>query len=114
MWWTAYSSRSTSVPVDVQHSGGTTRVTINQKLNGGKWNGLGIYSLIAGTSYTVTVTSQPGPSSTSADAVRIAYLQDAVGYVAVGGITLLNLPTQSQYSAAPASPAISMASGRRA
>ena len=84
MWWTAYSSRSTSVPVDVQHSGGTTRVTINQKLNGGKWNGLGIYSLIAGTSYTVTVTSQPGPSSTSADAVKIAYLQDAVGYVAVG------------------------------
>jgi lysophospholipase L1-like esterase len=70
--------------VDVQHSGGTTRVTINQKLNGGKWNGLGIYSLIAGTSYTVTVTSPPGPSSTSADAVKIAYLQDAVGYVAVG------------------------------
>ena len=74
MWWTAYSSRSTSVPVDVQHSGGTTRVTINQKLNGGKWNGLGIYSLIAGTSYTVTVTSQPGPSSTSADAVKFSYL----------------------------------------
>lgn len=84
MWWTSYTSRSTSVPVDVQHSGGTTRVNINQKLNGGKWNGLGIYSLIAGASYTVTITSQPGPSSTCADAVKFASLTDAVGYVAVG------------------------------
>jgi len=84
MWWTVYSSRSTTVPVDIKHSGGTTRVTINQKLNGGKWNGLGIYSLIAGTSYTVTVTSQPGPSSTSADAVKFAHMTNAVVYVAVG------------------------------
>jgi lysophospholipase L1-like esterase len=84
MWWTVYSSRSTAVPVDIMHSGGTARVTINQKLNGGKWNGLGIYPLIAGTSYTVTVTSQPYPSSTSADAVKFTYLENAVGYVAVG------------------------------
>jgi lysophospholipase L1-like esterase len=84
MWWTVYSSRSTAVPVDIKHSGGTTRVTINQQLNGGKWNGLGIYPLVAGASYTVTVTSQPGPSSTSADAVKFAYLSNAVGYVAVG------------------------------
>jgi lysophospholipase L1-like esterase len=35
-------------------------------------------------SYTVTITSQSYPSSTSADAVRFAYLADAVGYVAVG------------------------------
>jgi hypothetical protein len=84
MWWTVYSSRSTAVPVDIMHSGGTARVTINQKLNGGKWNGLGVYSLIAGTSYTVTVTSQPYPSSTCADAVKFAYLTDTAEYVAVG------------------------------
>jgi lysophospholipase L1-like esterase len=66
------------------HSGGTARVTINQKLNGGKWNGLGVYPLIAGTSHTVTVTSQPYPSSTSADAVKFTYLENAAGYVAVG------------------------------
>jgi len=59
----------------------TTRTTINQKLNGGKWNGLGIYSLIAGATYTITITSQPGPSSTSADAVKITYTRDAVEYV---------------------------------
>jgi len=74
MWWTAYSSRSTAVPVDIKHSGGTARVTINQQLNGGKWNTLGNYSLIGGVTYTVTVTSQPGPSSTCADAVMFTPL----------------------------------------
>jgi lysophospholipase L1-like esterase len=53
-------------------------------VNGGKWNSLGSYSLIAGVSYTVTVTSQPGPSSTCADAVKFALLANAEGYVAVG------------------------------
>jgi lysophospholipase L1-like esterase len=45
---------------------------------------LGSYSLIAGVSYTVTVTSQPGPSSTCADAVKFSLLASAEGYVAVG------------------------------
>jgi peptidoglycan/xylan/chitin deacetylase (PgdA/CDA1 family)/lysophospholipase L1-like esterase len=84
MWWTVWPSRSTSVPVDIRHSGGTARVTINQQGNGGKWNSLGSYSLIAGVSYTVTITSQPGPSSTCADAVKFALLASAQGYVAVG------------------------------
>jgi lysophospholipase L1-like esterase len=84
MWWTVFSSRSTAVPVDIQHSAGTARFTINQQLNGGKWNGLGIYPLIAGASYTVTVTSQPDPSSTSADAVKFSLSPNAVAYVAVG------------------------------
>jgi len=84
MWWTTWPSRSTAVPVDIKHSGGTARVTINQQANGGMWNSLGSYSLVAGVSYTVTVTSQPGPSSTCADAVKFALLDNAEGYVAVG------------------------------
>jgi hypothetical protein len=58
------------VPVDIKHSGGTARVTINQKLNGGKWNVLGTYSLTGGVTYTVTVTAQPSPATTCADAVK--------------------------------------------
>lgn len=72
MWWTEWPSRSTSVPVDIEHSGGTTRVYINQQQNGGRWNSLGQYFFEAGTSYNVTVTAQPSPSSTCADAVRFA------------------------------------------
>ena len=74
MWWTTWPSRSTAVPVDIKHSGGTARVTINQQVNGGRWNGLGTYSLTGGVTYTVTVISQPGPSSTCADAVRFTRL----------------------------------------
>jgi len=58
------------VPVDIQNSTGTTRVTVNQQTNGGKWNSLGIYSLQANTTYRVTITSQPSPSSTCADAIK--------------------------------------------
>lgn len=70
MWWTQYTSRSTSIPVSIKYSGGTSTVTVNQRVNGGKWNVLGSYPFVAGVSYDVTITSQPGPSSTCADAVR--------------------------------------------
>ncbi len=70
MWWTVWSSRSTTVPVDIQHSGGTGRVYINQQKNGGKWNILGTYNFEAGVNYNVTVTAQSAPTSTCADAVR--------------------------------------------
>jgi hypothetical protein len=70
MWWTASPTRSATVPVDIRHSGGTARVTVDQQGNGGKWNGLGTYTLNGGVPCTVTVTSQPSPSSTCADAVK--------------------------------------------
>ncbi|MBE0426200.1 MAG: putative Ig domain-containing protein [Nitrospirae bacterium] len=74
MWWTTWSSRSNNIPVDIEYYGGTTRVYINQQLNGGRWNVLGTYPFEAGISYRVTITSQPGPSSTCADAVRFVYI----------------------------------------
>jgi hypothetical protein len=72
MWWTEWPSRSTNIPVDIQHAGGTKRVYINQLQNGGKWNLLGSFSYSAGVKYKVTIISQPGPSSTCADAVKFA------------------------------------------
>jgi PKD repeat protein/lysophospholipase L1-like esterase len=70
MWWTEWSSRSTTIPVSVQHGGGTESLVINQRTNGGQWNSLGTFTFAGGVSYSVTITSQPGPSSTCADAVR--------------------------------------------
>lgn len=70
MWWTEWSSRATAIPVDIANASGTSRVTINQMLNGSKWNSLGSYQFTAGQSYSIRITSQPGPSSTCADAVR--------------------------------------------
>ena len=78
MWWTEWSSRSNSVPVDIEHAGGSTRITIDQTENGGRWNSLGDYLFESGQSYKVTITSQPGPSSTCADAVRFVVTEPAI------------------------------------
>jgi len=82
MWWTYRDSRSTSVPVDIEYSGGTASAVVNQKLNGSTWNVLDTYPFVAGVSYKVTVTAQPIPASSSttcADAVRFAYLGGGTG-----------------------------------
>ncbi|HUV42283.1 MAG TPA: hypothetical protein VMW23_10895, partial [Sedimentisphaerales bacterium] len=73
MCWTQWSSRSTSVPVDIKDADSTSRVYVNQQANGSQWNSLGQYDFSAGSSYTVTITSQPYPTSTCADAVRFVY-----------------------------------------
>ena len=75
MWWTEWSSRSTSVPVDIEHSGGTTTVYINQQQNGGQWNSLDDYLFESGSSYNVTITAQSSSSSTCADAVKFNFIQ---------------------------------------
>ncbi len=73
MWWTEWPSRSTSIPVYIQYNGGTNLIQINQQQNGGKWNSMGEYELLANVTYNVTITSQPDPSSTCADAVKFSY-----------------------------------------
>ena len=72
--WTNWSSRSEDVPVDIQHEDGTATAHVDQQQNGEQWNRLGQYNFGAGTTYDVTITAQPGPSSTSADAVKFEYI----------------------------------------
>ena len=76
MWWTEWPSRSTSVPVYIEHSGGRFTDQINQQENGGAWNCRGVFPFEAGSSYNVTVTAQPGPASTCADAVKFTSIQE--------------------------------------
>ena len=70
MWWTTWSSRATSIPVDIQHNAGSARVYINQQENASQWNTLGNFFYIAGQTYNVTITTQPSPLSTCADAIK--------------------------------------------
>jgi hypothetical protein len=75
MWWTALSTRSSSVPVTIYYNGGTASLSINQQENGGMWNRLGDYTFNANTTYKVTITAPPGsPPSTCADAVKFGRL----------------------------------------
>jgi hypothetical protein len=68
LWWSSFSTRCASVPVDI-FDGNTLldTVVVNQLNNGGQWNVLGAYSF-SGTARIVL--NSPGVCSTSADAVK--------------------------------------------
>jgi hypothetical protein len=69
LWWTAYSNRSTKVPVRI-YNGNTLLATayVDQTRNGGKWNLLGTYNF-SGTA-RVEIVSTSTTLTTCADAVR--------------------------------------------
>jgi len=68
LWWTYWSSRCTSVPVEI-YDGETLldTVEVNQRANAGGWNPLGTY-VFSGTASVVIISE--GGCTTSADAVR--------------------------------------------
>jgi hypothetical protein len=72
LWWTEWSSRSTSVPVEI-YDGDTLldTVLVNQTAQGGQWNVLGTYTF-AGTA-RVTIVSEGSSHSTCADAVKFVF-----------------------------------------
>lgn len=75
MWWTEWSSRSAAAPVDILHAGGTERVKVNQRTNGGQWNPIGTYTFTAGSEGTVTLVAEDGsPTSYCADAVKFTLI----------------------------------------
>jgi len=74
MRWTAWASRSLNVPVDIEHSDGVATVYVDQQENEGQWNVQGQYYFESGTTYDITITSQPYPSSTCADAIKYRYM----------------------------------------
>lgn len=47
-WWPHGSNRSTNASYIVYHTSGSTTVKVNQQLNGGVWNSLGLFSLNGG------------------------------------------------------------------
>ena len=74
MRWTAWPSRGLNIPVDIGHSDGVTTVYVDQQKNGSKWNVQGQYYFESGITYDITIISQPGPSSTCADAIKYKYV----------------------------------------
>jgi hypothetical protein len=66
--WTSHPNRSTSVPIAVTHSGGTTVKNFNQQIGGGQWVLHGQYTFSPGTAGFVQVSNANGQAA--ADAVR--------------------------------------------
>jgi hypothetical protein len=74
VWWTAYSSRSTSAPLTITHSAGSKTVYVNQQQNGGQWNYLGTFSFDGSKGGTIKLSApSPSPVSYSADAVKFVF-----------------------------------------
>jgi hypothetical protein len=76
MWYAAASNRSANVPVTIQHdSGCTARTTLNQRVNGGRWNLLGTFDFSAESDGYVMIRGGGG-GYTIADAVRFVRVGD--------------------------------------
>lgn len=102
IWWTEWPSRSTNVPVDIEHAGGVERININQQLSGsgGQWNTMGEYYFENGNTYSVTVISQPYPSSTCADATRFTLFADPTFVIVPNFVGLTQEAAEEQIIAA--------------
>ena len=79
--WVADASRATKVPVDINHTGGTSTVTVDQTKDGGSWNYLGTYEI---GSYAqgkpngvITVHNGGANGSVCVDAVRLVAVPES-------------------------------------
>lgn len=70
MMWPEHFNRSTAIPIEVVHAGGTATLTIDQTSNGGVWNLIGTYIFNAGTSGSVTIRNNGTSGYVASDAVR--------------------------------------------
>ncbi|MEP6664158.1 MAG: N-acetylmuramoyl-L-alanine amidase, partial [Verrucomicrobiota bacterium] len=70
-WWPAGSNRSSSAPYIVYHTGGSTVVSVDQKVNGGKWNLLGTFTLADGANdVSLSCWTSPTGEFVMADGIR--------------------------------------------
>ncbi|MBO5007893.1 MAG: hypothetical protein J6D26_03590 [Clostridia bacterium] len=75
VWYDISDQRPTAVTYEINYAGGTDSKTINQKENGGQWVELGTYTFAAGT--TGSVTASTNAKYTCFDAVKFEFLEEA-------------------------------------
>ncbi len=80
MWWTSHPNRSTAGLVQIEEESGAdaTQKRVNQQIDGGKWNSLGIYTFGPGTGTradggSVKISDQYG--QVAADAVKFVKME---------------------------------------
>ncbi len=114
LWWTSFASRSTAVPIVIEHADGNSAVYVDQTRNGGMWNVVGTFAFNSVAAVRIVAL---GSASTCADAVAFIprdvppppvappeiILDDGVpGTLAIGAWTVSGAPlpygSQSVYS----------------
>ena len=80
MWWTSHPNRSTVGLVQIEEESGSdaTQKRVNQQIDGGKWNSLGVYTFGPGTGTradggSVKISDQYG--QVAADAVKFVKIE---------------------------------------
>ncbi len=74
-WHAQGSNRTTNAPHVITHSGGSSTVYANQKINGGKWNYLGTFDFASGNSGNVKITDGFADAATVVMADAIQFVQ---------------------------------------
>ncbi len=69
VWYPEGSNRADNAPYTVHHASGSTLFRVNQQINGGQWNVLGVFDFDVGDA-SVTLSDDANPSVVIADAVR--------------------------------------------
>jgi alpha-L-rhamnosidase len=83
--WTSHANRATNTPFTIHHASGDKVISINQELNGGKWNLLGTFNFTAGTDGYVRLTNAAN-EYVIADAVKF----EPANVAADGSESMLN------------------------
>ena len=68
--WPAAATHTTEAKFTIAHAGGTTDMTVNQRVQGGQWVALGSYTMNASTAYAITLSDNAN-GQVAADAVRV-------------------------------------------
>ncbi len=75
--WSAHSGRTTKAPYDINYSGGTALVEVNQRVNGATWYSLGTFYFDAGTTGNVLLrTNGTTDGHVSADGMMFRRVAD--------------------------------------
>ena len=103
--WSSGPNRATNATYQVSSNAGNTSLPVNQKVNGGTWQSLGIFDFQAKTGQGVTLNDR-ADGVVVADAIRFVGPQDGGGLAAttVTGPSQPADPSQSQPAQAQPSP----------
>ena len=72
VWYSQGANRASAAPYFVHHAGGSTKTSIDQRANGGRWVSLGTYAFAAGTERRVTLSCWTATGAyVIADAVKL-------------------------------------------
>ena len=91
-WWKNRNKNSDAVNYSITDDSGNTIVAVNQKINGGQWNLLGIFDFQAGIEYSASVTDDA-----NGFVVADALLINAVDAPPSTFTWLLDVPESSAY-----------------